>query len=140
MGADLIASWTAWPHDKDGNDIPVDRLRERILTDIAAISDDALGHLYELECGDDPYQVEEQEGAEAAAESFDDWRSDMRKRLVQAVKDVLELDARGLIEFEVRGVHVIFCGGTSWGDDPNDEFRSMVLLNEANLFYDEETT
>lgn len=137
MGADLLVAWAAWPRDKHGNDIPADRLQERILEDIATLDDESLANVFEYSQGEDPLEVEEEQGTGAAEAEWGDWRETARERLRQGVTDLFG-DMRSTIYFEVRGVRVLMAGGTSWGDSPSDGYDGLHLLNVAELLYDEE--
>lgn len=135
MSSGFIAAWTAWPRSSNGTDLTVEQIDSRV----AMLSDEQLDAAYEDWNGDSPLEYEQTEGAAACESLYGDWRHDIRKRLHRAVQEVFADSDGDAIDTTVRGVRLVFCGGSSGGDDPNPTFRSMCLMDVADMLNDQET-
>lgn len=65
------------------------------------------------------------------------WEAEVRLRLQQAVDDIFGDRADVEVLEQPNARSLIVAGGSSYGDDPNVEFRSLSILDIAGLLKDE---
>jgi hypothetical protein len=69
---------------------------------------------------------------------FDDETPDeVRGRILEAVKEIVDVDGRDFAVLTFDGKAHYITGGMSWGDSPTDSFDFIWLLGESQVTDDE---
>lgn len=141
---DLLLSRVLWPIDMSGDDIPADTLAARITEEIPRLDVDALNEVYmDLhgeEAGEWVDVLHHDDGSEETIfqpfpETPDNWENKTRDRLLRAVDDIFGKHADVEMLDQEHGLTWLLAGGSSAGDDPCTEFRSLIILEIAGLLW-----
>lgn len=132
MGADLVATWAAWPKMPDGSYVEdiealaLNRIERLDEADFALVEEDLTG---------ENVLNDEESSEEDSTKAI----KGLREMFREAAKTLFGgYPARGFVLGNLRGQRFILAGGMSWGDEPSEAYSALSMLNSLGVLDDVE--